>query len=118
ARPVPPPQLRRDFLPAPDRAVPAGDGPDSTAATVIASVPGRNPHFTGRQPLLDAIRSALRKRTVPPLVVHGLGGVGKSQLAAEYAHRWSDRYDLMWWIPAEQPTQIPAALAALGQRLD
>src|SRR5436190_19815179 len=74
ARPVPPPQLRRDFLPAPDRAVPAGDGPDSTAATVIASVPGRNPHFTGRQPLLDAIRSALRKRTVPPLVVHGLGG--------------------------------------------
>ncbi len=120
ARPAPPRQLRRDFLPPPaaDPHAPAADGRHPVAATVVASVPGRNPHFTGRQPLLDAIRSALTRRTVPPLVVHGLGGVGKSQLAAEYAHRWSDRYDLMWWIPAEQPTQIPAALAALGQRLD
>src|SRR3712207_6004698 len=50
--------------------------------------------------------------------LYGLGGVGKTQLAIEYAHRFAADYDLVWWIDAAQPVLIPEQLATLGARLD
>ena len=49
--------------------------------------------------------------------LYGLGGVGKTQLALEYAHRFAAYYDLIWWIDAEQPVLIPEQLARLAERL-
>jgi hypothetical protein len=49
--------------------------------------------------------------------LYGLGGVGKTQLAVEYAYRYAADYDLGWWIPAENPLTIPTALARLAPKL-
>jgi hypothetical protein len=46
--------------------------------------------------------------------LRGMGGVGKPQLATEYAHRFAASYDLIWWIDSEQPILIGDQFAALG----
>jgi tetratricopeptide (TPR) repeat protein len=54
---------------------------------------------------------------LPTGAVHGLGGVGKTELALEFAHQFASDYDIAWWVPAELPTSATAALAALARRL-
>jgi hypothetical protein len=119
----------------PGRARPAGKRPfpgtgiaDTGGAArfpgrppAIFNVPPRNPNFTGRGELLQALRMQLAETAtgavVQAQVIHGLGGVGKTQLAVEYAHRFASDYDLIWWISAEQPATIREGLAALARRL-
>jgi hypothetical protein len=105
---------------------PHGGDPDplgpllGRATPSILGVPPRNPRFTGRRALLSKLHTALTHRSASaplPVVIHGLGGVGKTQLAIEYLHRHGEHYDVVWWIPAEQPSQIRASLAMLGARL-
>jgi hypothetical protein len=82
------------------------------------NIPARNPGFTGRDGLLAAVRDRLLagdKAVVQAL--HGMGGVGKTQLAAEYAHRFAGTYDLAWWINAGQGGLIGDQVAALGLAL-
>ncbi|WP_049788154.1 FxSxx-COOH system tetratricopeptide repeat protein [Geodermatophilus obscurus] len=83
-------------------------------------VPPRNPRFTGRDGMLAELRRRLRagEGTLVVQALYGLGGVGKTQLALEYAHRFTADYDLVWWIDAEQPVLIPDQLAVLAARLD
>ena len=84
----------------------------------VWNIPARNPGFTGRDDLLDRVREQLLagdKAVVQAL--HGMGGVGKTQLAAEYAHRFAGTYDLAWWINAEQGGLIGDQVAALGLAL-
>jgi len=87
---------------------------------VWGNVPPRNPHFTGREELLAELHEQLREvreTAVLPQALRGMGGVGKSQLAIEYVHRYSRVYNLVWWISAEQTAQILTALTDLAQRL-
>ena len=85
---------------------------------VWGNVPPRNPGFTGRDGLLRAVRKALlaRNRTAVQ-ALHGMGGVGKTQLAVEYAYRYSRSYDLVWWMLADQAGLMGDQFMALGESL-
>jgi hypothetical protein len=92
-----------------------GQGP------AISNLPPRNRNFSGREELLERLHAGLHVESaaavVPTGAVHGLGGVGKTQLALEFAHRFASDYDITWWVPAELPTSATASLAALAPRL-
>ncbi|WP_240139173.1 FxSxx-COOH system tetratricopeptide repeat protein [Streptomyces sp. MUM 178J] len=97
----------------------AGEGERSAQPRVWGNLPPRNPNFTGRTELLELLdeRLAQGTTTVLPQAIHGMGGVGKTQLAIEYAYRHQGAYDIVWWIPAERPGQIGQSLVELAQRL-
>ena len=84
----------------------------------VWNLPARNPGFTGRDGMLVTVRDRLlAKDTAVVQAFQGMGGVGKTQLAAEYAYRFAGAYDLAWWIDAEQPGLISDQFAALGMAL-
>ncbi len=80
----------------------------------------RNPNFTGRAKLLADLREALTSRQPGVLtqVLSGMGGVGKTQLAVEYAYRHAGDYSLVWWVRAEEPAQLAGDYARLAVELD
>ncbi|WP_435831675.1 FxSxx-COOH system tetratricopeptide repeat protein [Nonomuraea fuscirosea] len=86
----------------------------------IWHVPPRNPSFTGRGDLLEALRDQMLRggtTAVLPQALHGMGGVGKSEVALEYVHRFMADYDLVLWLPAAQPQEINPHFARLAPRL-
>ena len=86
----------------------------------ILEIPARNINFTGREQDLRQLRAELRARgvaVVSPLTLRGLGGVGKTQVALEYAHRFKADYDLVWWMKCDQAQYVDASLADLGQEM-
>jgi tetratricopeptide (TPR) repeat protein len=79
----------------------------------------RNPHFTGRGELLAGLRSALNSgQPAAVQVLHGLGGVGKTLLAVEYAYRHARDYSQVWWLRAEEPVTLAGDYARLADQLD
>ncbi|MEU9347047.1 FxSxx-COOH system tetratricopeptide repeat protein [Streptomyces sp. NPDC048278] len=127
--PVPGPDGQPGAGPSsPGRTVPGPAAPQSRQTApqrvpvpvVWGNVPPNNPNFTGREELLTQVHEQLLTgdtSAVLPHTLHGMGGVGKSQIAIEYVYRHTAEYDVIWWIPSEQPTMILTALTELAHRL-
>jgi hypothetical protein len=90
-----------------------GSAREPGLANLRSTLPSRNRSFTGRERDLQALTADANGRTVLAQRLIGLGGVGKSALALEYAHR---RYtagdvDLAWWFVAEDRSVLMAKMA-------
>ncbi|WP_430500591.1 FxSxx-COOH system tetratricopeptide repeat protein [Micromonospora trifolii] len=109
------------------RPVPSSaDGPAGGATRypgtepLIFNAPNRNARFTGREDDLARLRAQLQSggsAVVLPVALQGMGGVGKTQVALEYVHRFKAAYDVVWWIVADPPQFVDTALADLAGRL-
>jgi tetratricopeptide (TPR) repeat protein len=88
-------------------------------------VPPRIASFTGRAGELDKLDAilmhdkpaAVTQASVGRAAVQGMGGVGKTSLAIEYAHRYRNLYAGVCWCPAETRTGLLSALAGLAVTL-
>ncbi|MFG2343993.1 tetratricopeptide repeat protein [Streptomyces phaeochromogenes] len=72
--------------------------------------------FLGRNDVLSHLGDARRKGSARH-VIFGMGGVGKSELALQYAESQQHELSLTWWITAETPDQISSGLLSLTSRL-
>jgi tetratricopeptide (TPR) repeat protein len=98
----------------------AEDGrPAGRAPQVWGRVPPRNINFTGREEVLTRLRESIASSVtvVVPYALHGQAGVGKTQTAIEYAHRYRGDYELVWWISADQASLVRSTLAGLAPHL-
>jgi tetratricopeptide (TPR) repeat protein len=118
-----------------DRLIDRFDGvrsPDGESVTGTMRYPGdnreridtlltRNSFFTGRDAVLRELREELRSRGTAIVLqvptIRGIGGVGKTQVALEYAHRFKEDYDVVWWLNCEPPQYVDASLVDLGKQL-
>jgi tetratricopeptide (TPR) repeat protein len=108
-----------------ERILAAAEGRPTTALRrpkLFENVPVRDLNFTGRDENLADLHNLLMDARMPTAInqaaIHGLGGIGKTSLAAEYAHRYASAYSGVWWASAEQRTLLVASLAALAGKLD
>lgn len=84
----------------------------------VWNVPARNLGFTGRDDLLMRLRErVLGGDHAVVQALDGMGEVGKTQLAAEYAHRFAGDYDVVWWVAAEQAGLVGDQMAVLAAEL-
>ncbi|MDX3520638.1 FxSxx-COOH system tetratricopeptide repeat protein [Streptomyces scabiei] len=121
-------RLRQSVGPPPSAPTP-GRGAGAPLAPEPPRYPGTNPAveslqprntgFTGRNALLHELRDRFTAAGGPstPQVLVGLGGVGKTQTALEYTYRFRGSYDVVWWVPAAEPTVIAGELARLAPQL-
>ncbi|MDX3349187.1 FxSxx-COOH system tetratricopeptide repeat protein [Streptomyces violaceoruber] len=92
--------------------------PSSVGLPEVWNVRRRNPDFSGRETVMGQLRTGLLSgRQAVVQALHGMGGIGKTQIALEYAHRFASQYDLVWWVDAEQADQLPVRYTALADRL-
>jgi tetratricopeptide (TPR) repeat protein len=105
--------------------------PDQRVARPIAETVGflppicnmplpRNPYFTGRKSTLSKLRADFDadRHTVSTQVVKGLGGIGKTQIALEFAYRYASDYQAIWWVRAEDPDFLSSDYASFATALN
>jgi hypothetical protein len=91
-----------------------------TLFTVQSSVLEVSPvdHFVGRSDELADIHKKLQHNSSrKTVVVHGLGGMGKTQLVLEYAQRHKDEYSAVFWVNSKSEDTLKQGYAVAAKRI-
>ncbi len=106
----PPPFPDSHFLPSPKPLPPGSRIPFN-----------RNDLFTGRARIMKAVASHfIRKEATPSAnsqVVHGMGGVGKTQLMVEIAYRYGCYFHGVHWLDVARPDVLELEIVACGRAM-
>ena len=100
------------------RRAEAGNHPVPASAGELWNIPSRWDMVAGREALLEVVRSTLDSGK--PALLHApdtQAGTGTTTVMIEFAHRYRDRYDIAWWISAEDPALVPERMAELAEAL-
>ncbi|KAL8896037.1 MAG: hypothetical protein Q9207_007903 [Kuettlingeria erythrocarpa] len=97
--------------------------PDMNTLSVNTLPHQRNPTFYGRKELIREINSYLHAREGDPLIrsvaIWGTGGIGKSQIALEYAQQqWLAGTNVILWVASETEAEIAKSFNEAASRLD
>ncbi len=88
----------------------------------ICNIPfQRNPFFTGRESLIEDLHAALKEKHSAALsqqAIYGLGGIGKTQTAVEYAYRYKKEYEHILWIASEKKADILTSFGEIATLLN
>jgi tetratricopeptide (TPR) repeat protein len=98
---------------------PAPTGGTQAASTWWKVPYPRNAFFTGRASILEQLRTTFlaRKTGVVVQTLNGLGGIGKTQIALEYAYRYAQEYQAIFWITADPHGDLLADFVSIAQFL-
>lgn len=93
----------------------------------------RNPSFTGREEILHFLyeefhQKSLQTSTQLPSgqaialsqsqALSGLGGIGKTQIAVEYAYRYSQKYQAILWVRAGSTEELNTSYSQIATKLN
>jgi tetratricopeptide (TPR) repeat protein len=113
-------------FPADLAAVPEEDLPEPSALPKGSRMPlPLNPLFVGRRDNLKALARQLKAGETSAIgqvdiaAATGLGGIGKTQLACEFVHRYGHYFEGgVFWMSFADPAAVPAEVAACGASMN
>lgn len=80
----------------------------------------RNPFFTGRENVLTQLADAFKtgQATALSQVISGLGGIGKTQIAVEFAYQHRNEYQFVLWTLADTHESLVSGYVAIARLLN
>ena len=105
-----------------DSTTPTSDAPSVGDLPLGSHLPfSPNPLFTGRvedlRKLADALVNHASAGTVITQAITGMGGLGKTQLAVEFAYRYGNQFQGVHWLNLADPTTLDSEIASCGQKM-
>ncbi len=114
-------------------AMTAATAPSNSSGSILSAEvhistirPAENYNFSGREKVLEDLHHVLRGRADTNLepgptccVIHGIGGIGKTQTALQYTYdeRYTKFYDAIFWLRAETLVDLLRTFAMIGEKL-